>query len=76
MIGLVTDSNAQLPGDLRERYQVAVVPLTVVVDDHPYREGVDITAAEFYERLAAGAAVSTAAPSPGAVLTAYQQLAL
>ena len=75
MIGLVTDSNAQLPGDLRERYQVAVVPLTVVVDDHPYQEGVDITAAEFYERLAAGASISTAAPSPGAVLTAYEQLA-
>ena len=75
MIGLVTDSNAQLPGDLRERYQVAVVPLTVVVDDHPYQEGVDITVAEFYERLAAGASVSTAAPSPGAVLTAYEQLA-
>jgi len=75
MIGLVTDSNAQLPGDLRERYQVGVVPLTVVVDDHPYQEGVDITAGDFYERLAAGASVSTAAPSPGAVLTAYEQLA-
>ena len=75
MIGLVTDSNAQLPGDLRERYQVGVVPLTVVVDDHPHQEGVDITAGEFYERLAAGASVSTAAPSPGAVLTAYEQLA-
>jgi DegV family protein with EDD domain len=75
VIGLVTDSNAQLPGDLRERYQVAVVPLTVVVDDHPYQEGVDITTAEFYERLGAGASVSTAAPSPGAVLAAYEQLA-
>jgi DegV family protein with EDD domain len=75
VIGLVTDSNAQLPGDLRERYQVAVVPLTVVVDDHPYQEGVDITTAEFYERLAGGASVSTAAPSPGVVLTAYEQLA-
>jgi DegV family protein with EDD domain len=75
MIGLVTDSNAQLPADLRERYQVAVVPLTVVVDDQPYQEGVDITTAEFYARLAAGASVSTAAPSPGAVLTAYGQLA-
>jgi DegV family protein with EDD domain len=73
MIGLVTDSNAQLPADLRERYQVGVVPLTVVVDDQPYLEGVDITAAEFYGRLAAGASVSTAAPSPGAVLTAYEQ---
>jgi DegV family protein with EDD domain len=75
VIGLVTDSNAQLPGDLQERYHVAVVPLTVVVDDHPYLEGVDITTAEFYERLAAGASVSTAAPSPGAVLTAYERLA-
>jgi fatty acid kinase fatty acid binding subunit len=75
VIGLVTDSNAQLPGDLRKRYQVAVVPQTVVVDDNPYQEGVEITAAEFYERLEAGASVSTAAPSPGAVLTAYEKLA-
>ena len=75
MIGLVTDSNAQLPPDLRERYQVGVVPLTVVVDDQPYQEGVDITTAEFYERLTAGASVSTAAPSPGDVLTAYQRQA-
>jgi DegV family protein with EDD domain len=75
MIGLVTDSNAQLPADLRERYQVGVVPLTVVVDDHPYQEGVDITTAEFYDRLAAGASVSTAAPSPGSVLAVYEQSA-
>jgi DegV family protein with EDD domain len=75
MIGLVTDSNAQLPGDLRERYQVGVVPLTVVVDDEPYREGVDITSADFYDRLVAGASVSTAAPSPGAVLAVYEEQA-
>jgi DegV family protein with EDD domain len=75
MIGLVTDSNAQLPADLRDRYEVGVVPLTVVVDDRPYLEGVDITTAEFYDRLAAGASVSTAAPSPGAVLAAYEQSA-
>lgn len=75
MIGLVTDSNAQLPVDLRERYQVGVVPLTVVVDDEPYREGVDITSADFYDRLAAGASVSTAAPSPGSVLALYEERA-
>jgi DegV family protein with EDD domain len=75
MIGLVTDSNAQLPVDLRERYRVGVVPITVVVDGEPYLEGVDITTAQFYERLAAGASVSTAAPSPGAVLAVYEQQA-
>src|SRR6266516_2986829 len=75
VIGLVTDSNAQLPPDLRERYQVGVVPLTVVVGGCPYREGVDITSAEFYERLGSGAEVSTAAPSPGEVLEVYEQAA-
>ncbi len=74
MIGLVTDSNAQLPAAMRERYNVGVVPLTIVVDDEPYQEGIDITGPEFYERLAAGASVSTAAPSPGAVLTVYEQM--
>src|SRR5918995_1371060 len=76
MIGLVTDSNAQLPADLRDRSRVGVVRLTVVTADRPYLEGVDITTAEFYERLGAGASVSTAAPSPGAVLAAYEQLAV
>jgi DegV family protein with EDD domain len=75
VIGLVTDSNAQLPADLRQRYQVGVVPLTVIVDGTPYKEGVDITTAEFYERLQRGAEVSTAAPSPGEVLAVYEQVA-
>jgi len=75
VIGLVTDSNAQLPPDLRQRYQVGVVPLTVVVGGRPYREGVDITSAEFYERLGSGAEVSTAAPSPGEALEVYEQAA-
>jgi DegV family protein with EDD domain len=74
MIGLVTDSNAQLPAALRARYRVGVVPLTVVIDDTPYREGVDLTTPEFYKRLAAGAIVSTAAPSPGDVLAVYEQV--
>src|SRR5262249_10248087 len=64
-----------LPADLRERYQVGVVPLTVVLDEQPYQEGVDLTTAEFYERLTGGATVSTAAPSPGAVLAVYEEQA-
>jgi fatty acid kinase fatty acid binding subunit len=75
VIGLVTDSNAQLPADLRARYQVGVVPLTVVLDGQPYREGVDITTGDFYARLGGGAEVSTAAPSPGEVLAVYEQAA-
>ncbi len=73
MIALVTDSNAQLPLSLRERYGVRVVPLTIVVDGAAYREGVDITTGEFYERLEAGAMVKTAAPAPGTVLGVFEE---
>jgi DegV family protein with EDD domain len=75
VIGLVTDSSSQLPADLRTRFGVQVVPLTIVVDGEDRSEGVDLTDDEFYTRLAAGAEVSTAAPSPGRVLEAYEAAA-
>ena len=76
MIALVTDSNALLPEALRARFDAQVVPLTVVVDGQPYAEGVDLTTAAFYDRLRDGATVSTAAPSPGLLLGAYEAAAV
>ncbi len=75
MIALISDSNAMLPARLRERFSVEVVPLTIVVDGQPYAEGVEITTSAFYERLAAGVPVSTAAPPPGLFLAAYERSA-
>lgn len=77
MIGLCTDSNAQLPPDLRERYGVAVVPLTVTVDGVDHLEWVDLDADAFYDLFAGGATpvVSTTAPSPGRFAAAYEALA-
>ncbi len=71
-VALVTDSNSQLPSELRQRFAVGVVPLTVVIDGVAYHEGVDITATDFYAHLADGASVSTAAPAPGEVLAVYE----
>ncbi len=75
MIGLVTDSNSQLPATLRDRYGIRVVPLTVVVDGKGYLEGVDLGQAEFLRSLSAGAQVSTAAPSPAQFARVYDELA-
>jgi DegV family protein with EDD domain len=72
---LVTDSSAQMPAQLRDRYRVGIVPLTVVVDGEPYREGVEITTDDFYRRLADGAEVSTSAPAPGDVMKVYEEAA-
>ena len=76
MIGLVTDSNAQLPTGLAQRYGVEVVPLTVVVDGKEHLEGVDLDADAFYDRFRTGRpTVSTAQPSPGRFAAAYEAVA-
>ena len=76
MIGLCIDSNAQLPEEMRLRYGVEVVPLTVTIDGEEFLEGVDLDADGFYRRLASGSpAVTTAAPGPGRFAAAYAALA-
>ncbi len=74
VIGIVTDSASMLPPAWRERFGIAVAPVTVVVDGTPYQEGVELDGAEFYRRLATGAEVSTAAPSPGDLLATYRSV--
>lgn len=76
MIALVTDSNAQVPPSLVERFGITVVPLPVTVDGVEYLEGVDIDADEFYRRFDAGTpTVATAQPSPGQFAAAYDRVA-
>jgi DegV family protein with EDD domain len=75
-IGIVTDSNSQIPPDLADRLGIVVVPLTVTVDGISYQEGVDLHADEFYARFESGTPqVATSQPSPGAFAAAYQALA-
>ena len=75
VIGLVTDSNAQLPRTLVDRYDIEVVPLGIVIDGKPYREGVDLDVDDFYAQLSAGAQVSTSTPPPAAFIEAYEAVA-
>jgi DegV family protein with EDD domain len=77
VIGVCTDSNAQLPPELAARLGVEVVPLRVSIDGVEYAEGVDLDADGFYAHYAHGArpAVTTAAPSPGQFDEAYRRLA-
>lgn len=71
-ISVVTDSASMLPPAWRERFGVRVAPMTVVVDGTPFREGLELSSDDFYRRLAAGAEVSTSAPSPGDLVTVYE----
>jgi DegV family protein with EDD domain len=75
MIQLVTDSASMLPDEVRRRFGIDVVALTITIDGEDFAEGVDLTTAEFYDRIAVGAEVSTAAPSPGTFVDAYRAAA-
>ena len=76
MIGLVTDSNAQLPPELARRYGVEVVPFTVTLDGVEHAEGEDLDADGFWARFEDRTpAVTTSQPSPGRFAAAYEAVA-
>lgn len=73
---IVLDSTADFP-DAPERYpNWRVVPLYVSFGDASYRDGVDMSAEEFYERLRAVTALpTTSQPTPADFLACYEELA-
>jgi DegV family protein with EDD domain len=77
VIGICTDSTAQLPPLLVDRYGIEVVPVTVRIGEDEYLEGVDLDADSFYARFGRGPLpeVATSQPSPGQFALAYERLA-
>ncbi len=74
-VRIVTDSASDLPLELAKQWDITVVPAYVIIDDKPYRGGVDITADEFYSKLEAGGPLpTTAQPSVADFTAAYRQL--
>lgn len=50
-IALITDSSCDLPKFMVEKYNINVLPLHVIFKDKEYRDGVDISSQELYEKL-------------------------
>jgi DegV family protein with EDD domain len=72
---IVLDSTADFP-DAAERYaNFRVVPLYVNFGTESYRDGVDLTAAEFYARLPSSTTLpTTSQPTPADFLACYHEL--
>lgn len=74
-IAIVTDSTAGIPVDLVEKYQINVVPLQVIWGETTYRDGVDLSAQEFYQMLPKiKAHPSTSQPSIAAFAEIFEKL--
>ena len=50
-VRIVTDSTCDLPPETIARYGIRVLPLYINIGEKGFLDGVDITRAEFYEKL-------------------------
>jgi DegV family protein with EDD domain len=74
-IALVTDSVCDLPKDLLDKYQIHVIPLTVVMGGAQYLDGLTVSNESIYEGMEArGPYPTTSQPSPAAFKLLYSFL--
>jgi DegV family protein with EDD domain len=75
-IAIVTDSTSDLPPALAAQLHIHIVPCNVHFGQEVYRERVDLTTDQFYEKLAAAKELpKTSQPSVGVFREMYQSLA-
>jgi len=72
----MTDSTAYIPEEVREVHGIHMVPLSVVFEDETYREEMDITTEEFYQKMKESDQLpKTSQPSVGDVAKKFEELA-
>ena len=73
---IVTDSTVYLPIEIRERYNIHIVPLSVHFNDETFEEEVTLTVEQFYEKVHTSKHYpKTAQPSIGKFVELYERLA-
>lgn len=72
---IVKDSTACIPRDLVRQYQIKIVPLNLLWDGQLYRDTIDITPEQFYQRLnQAPRLPTTSPPSVNDLIALYNHL--
>jgi len=75
-IAVVTDSTAYLPEEDVKKWNIHIVPLAVNFGTETYRELIDISVDEFYDKVKTEKELpKTSQPSIGDVTTKYEELA-
>jgi len=73
---ILTDSTAYIPLEMREQLNIHMIPLSVVFGSETYREEIDITAEEFFQKLKhADKLPTTSMPPIGLFVEKYEELA-
>ena len=70
MIQIFVDSGANLSAELREQYNIHLLPMALTINDQPAPEGLD--GHEYYEALRSGADVRTSMVNPDDAKKAFE----
>ena len=74
-IAIVTDSTADIPLEEQDALNIVVVPAIVTLDGESYQDGMEISRAEFYQRLPTlSSPPTTGAPSMQIFENTYESL--
>lgn len=74
-VALVSDSTANIPKNLIEKYQITVIPQILVWDNETFLDGIDIQPDEFYTRLKTAKVMpTTSQASPKSFRDTYERL--
>ncbi|MEA2724474.1 MAG: fatty acid kinase [Gemmatimonadales bacterium] len=72
-VAIVTDSSADLPDSVLDRYGIALVPLQVIFGATTFRDRVELKPEEFYRRLRGTTELpTTSQPTPAAFIQAFR----
>jgi DegV family protein with EDD domain len=75
-VKVVTDSTSDLTPEIAAALGITVVPLNVHFGAETYRDGVDLTTEDFYQKLPVAQILpTTSAPAPGLFAETYDRLA-
>jgi DegV family protein with EDD domain len=73
VVAVVTDSAANVPGDVARDLGIGVVPIHLRFGSEDFLDGIDMVGGDFYEQLvAANRVASSSAPSPGEFLEVFE----
>jgi len=73
-VAIVTDTTACVPREMVEKYGIELVPVEFIFGDKVYRDGIDMSPAEFYARLRQAKKLPTTSGSlPEPFLEAYRR---
>jgi uncharacterized protein len=72
-VTIVTDSSADLPDSVLDRYGIALVPLQVIFGNSSFRDRVELKPEDFYRRLRGTVELpTTSQPTPAAFIQAFR----